>query len=192
MLCHGLDGLGEGFLAIKMKNYPSANLLTNIKASSRKDIRKAIFFGGALGNISAFMPPYGEAIDGKEVDALVELIQLMRRDTQQSSRLIKIAYNKTQIQPNVNLGKLVYSTRCVLCHGKTGQGDGRMSEILKSPSPANLVKSQKPDDYLYQIISQGGESIGRSAHMPPWGDQLTDREINSLVIFLKHLRQPSP
>lgn len=189
MLCHGIEGYGDGFLAIKMQGYPDANLLVDIKAKSRKRIRKAIFFGGAIGKLSSFMPPFGEALTGPEMDSLIDLIQLMRTNIRQSSVLLRTEYAK--LKPNFSAGKKIFSTRCVLCHGKSGLGDGRMAAILKSPPPANLSLTNKSEGYIYNIINLGGKNVGRSEHMPPWGDQLTHEDIQSIIIYLKALRVPN-
>lgn len=187
MLCHGLEGYGDGFLAIKIEAYPEANLLAGIKAKSRKSIRKAIFFGGTVGELSSFMPPFGEELTGPEVDALIDLIQLMRHNVRNSSALLQTEYIK--LKPSFTAGKNLFSTRCVLCHGKSGLGDGRMAAILKNPPPSNLSTSKKSDEYIYNIINLGGKNVGRSEHMPPWGDQLTYADIQSLILYLKTLRE---
>lgn len=186
MLCHGIEGYGDGVLAIKMKGYADANLLVDFKAKSREKIRKAIFLGGTVGKPSYFMPPFGETLTGPEIDSLIDLIELMRSDVRKSSALLRKEYAK--LKPNIAAGKKLFSTRCVLCHGKSGLGDGRMAIILKSPPPANLSLTNKPDGYIYNIINLGGKNVGRSEHMPPWGDQLTHRDIRSLLIYLKTLR----
>ena len=64
-----------------------------------------------------------------------------------------------------------------------------MAKILKSPPPANLVSSRLPDKMLFDIISKGGEGVGRSPKMPPWGMQFTENEINSIMIYVKNIRQ---
>ena len=52
-----------------------------------------------------------------------------------------------------------------------------------------------PDDYLFQIIQQGGANLGKPG-MPSWGQELTDQEIESLVVYLRSLAlsvpQPQP
>jgi cytochrome c oxidase cbb3-type subunit 3 len=64
-----------------------------------------------------------------------------------------------------------------------------MARIIKSPPPFNLTLSRAPDDYLHDIIYKGGEKMGRSPRMPPWGGDLSDAEIDSVVMYIKTLRQ---
>src|SRR5207249_991384 len=70
-------------------------------------------------------------------------------------------------------GSIAFRTYCVLCHGTEGKGDGRAAKLY-TPRPANLTVSPFNDTYKEMIIRGGGASVGRSAYMPPWGDELTD------------------
>lgn len=91
-------------------------------------------------------------------------------------------------------GSIAFRTYCVLCHGVTGKGDGRAAKMY-TPKPANLTVSPFPDQYKEMIIRGGGVSVGRSAFMPPWGDELTNEQIHDLVAFLRELRKtgtPAP
>jgi mono/diheme cytochrome c family protein len=97
---------------------------------------------------------------------------------------------KDSPEASVIRGKIVYQTYCVLCHGVSGQGDGRAAKI-HTPKPANLVLSRVPPDYLSLIIRKGGEAMGRSKAMPPWGDQLTDEQIRDLINHLVSIRTNS-
>lgn len=86
-------------------------------------------------------------------------------------------------------GGIVFRTYCVLCHGASGEGNGRTARMY-NPRPANLVKSQHNDAYKEQIVRRGGEGMGRSPFMPPWGEQLTDEQITDLVQFMKSISRP--
>lgn len=85
-------------------------------------------------------------------------------------------------------GGIAYRTYCVLCHGASGKGDGRAAKMY-TPRPANLTVSPFPDQYKEMIIRGGGPAVGRSAFMPPWGDELTDEQIRDLVSFLREVRK---
>jgi mono/diheme cytochrome c family protein len=85
-------------------------------------------------------------------------------------------------------GGIVYRTYCVLCHGTEGKGDGRAAKMY-TPKPANLTVSPFNDVYKEMIIRRGGVGVGRSAFMPPWGDELSDEQILDLVSFLRELRK---
>ena len=85
-------------------------------------------------------------------------------------------------------GSIAFRTYCVLCHGTEGKGDGRAAKMY-TPRPANLTVSPFNDTYKEMIIRGGGASVGRSAYMPPWGDELTDEQIRDVVAFLRELRK---
>lgn len=73
---------------------------------------------------------------------------------------------------------------CVPCHGINADGNGRAAR-LHNPRPANLRASDKNDACIRLIVMRGGEAIGRSAKMPPWGEELTDEQINDIVAFVR-------
>lgn len=81
-------------------------------------------------------------------------------------------------------GGLVYANYCVTCHGINADGNGRAAKLY-TPRPANLRMSDKNDAYLALIIRKGGEAMGRSPKMPPWGEELTDEQIRDLVSFIR-------
>lgn len=83
-------------------------------------------------------------------------------------------------------GGLVYANYCVTCHGFNADGNGRAARLY-NPRPANLRMSDKNDAYFGLIIRMGGEAIGRSPFMPPWGAELTDEQTNDLVMYLRSI-----
>ena len=87
-------------------------------------------------------------------------------------------------------GGLVYANYCVTCHGINADGNGRAAR-LHTPRPANLRASDKNDSYIGLIVRKGGESLGRSAGMPPWGEELTDEQIGDVVAFVRSVNAQS-
>jgi mono/diheme cytochrome c family protein len=83
-------------------------------------------------------------------------------------------------------GGLVYSNYCVTCHGINADGNGRAARLY-NPRPANLRMSDKNDAYFTLIIRMGGEALGRSPFMPPWGAELTDEQTNDLAAYLRSI-----
>lgn len=94
----------------------------------------------------------------------------------------KDSTSKSQIR-----GMVVFQTYCVLCHGEKGDGSGRLA-IGKIPPPANLTKSLLDNEQLKAIIRGGGSSVGRSEFMPPWGEELTESQIDDLVEYIHALK----
>lgn len=87
-----------------------------------------------------------------------------------------------------------YRSECATCHGRTGKGDGWTAWIfrLKVGDLTDAVYMRTlSDDYIFQIIKQGGASLGKPG-MPSWGQELTDREIRELVVYIRSLAAPPP
>ena len=83
-------------------------------------------------------------------------------------------------------GGLVYANYCVTCHGFNADGNGRAARLY-DPRPANLRMSDQNDAYYGMIIRMGGEAVGRSQFMPPWGAELTDEQTKDLVAYLRSI-----
>ena len=81
-------------------------------------------------------------------------------------------------------GSLVFFNYCVTCHGPNADGQGRAAKLY-DPRPANLRASDKNDAYIKLIVARGGEALGRSPGMPPWGEELTDEQINDVAAFVR-------
>jgi len=83
-----------------------------------------------------------------------------------------------------------YRTYCVQCHGLQGTGMGlNIRDMSVQPRDHTDLKamSARNDAELFKVIKEGGFAISKSVLMPPWGDILTDDEINDLVIYLRDL-----
>ncbi len=65
--------------------------------------------------------------------------------------------------------KEVFKTRCAVCHGATGKGDGAAAANL-NPKPANYSDAawQKSvtDQQIEDVILKGGAAVGKSQLMP--------------------------
>ncbi|MCU0825282.1 MAG: cytochrome c [Leptospira sp.] len=83
-------------------------------------------------------------------------------------------------------GKETYQTYCALCHGQEGDGKGKLA-IGKMPAPANLTLSAIPDIAKREIIIKGGEAVGRSPFMPPWGQEFTEKQVDDLIAYINSI-----
>jgi mono/diheme cytochrome c family protein len=90
-------------------------------------------------------------------------------------------------------GKKYYVTYCSGCHGETGKADGPAAVSLPV-RPANhtdgAVMNQLPDKFLLEIISKGGQAVGKSPFMPGWGNQLREKQIRDLIAYMRSLANP--
>ena len=185
-LCHGNDGLGEGILPLSMTEYPNTNLLDARHGTSRGSVRDIVLHGGQLASIENEMPPWGDELTHTQVESVTRFVLYMREDLESAMQMLR--EEAASIEPSLRVGRAVFAGRCVLCHGKHGEGDGKMARIIKNPPPYNLTRSRVPDAYLRRIITEGGAELGRSPRMPPWGGDLTGSEIESVMLYLKSIR----
>lgn len=103
-----------------------------------------------------------------------------------------IAYpDKDTHEAAIYRGGIVYNNYCVLCHGVNADGNGRSAKLY-NPKPANLLMSDKNDDYKALIIRRGGAALGRSPFMPPWGEELTDEQTRDVVTYLRSIVKTKP
>ena len=89
-------------------------------------------------------------------------------------------------------GVALYGQHCAICHG-TAAGDASASPVAKGmyPKPPQLATDGVEDDpegYSYWKIKHGIRLTG----MPSWKDSLTDQQIWTLALFLKHMDKLPP
>lgn len=176
-VCHGDMGLGDGV-------NPSTQLTRKIPDPER--IRTYVIWGGLPGQVDPQSPPWGHELSWTEVESVVMFAGLLQADFRRAVGILARLENDSS--PDMYLGRLVFRTRCALCHGETGKGDGRMAKIT-NPPPVDLRESRVPNEYLRLIVSNGGESVGRSFQMPPWRDELSPLELDSVLLYTKTLRE---
>lgn len=91
-------------------------------------------------------------------------------------------------------GKVKYQELCAACHGASGKGDGPAAAGLPT-KPRNhtdaAYMNKLKDQQVFDFIKKGGQAMGKSPLMPAWGGQLSDKEIQDLVVFIRTLaRKP--
>ncbi len=91
-------------------------------------------------------------------------------------------------EASIYRGSIVFEKYCQLCHGPAADGKGRAAKLY-DPKPANLVMSDKNRQYKELIIRNGGETMGRSKFMPPWGNELTDEQLGDVLNFLASINK---
>ena len=84
----------------------------------------------------------------------------------------------------IDAGRQAFQTRCAICHGPRGRGDGPAAQTMV-PKPFDLtvhVPQHAPGEIHYWI----SEGIP-GTQMPAWKEQLSDTERWQLVRFLEAL-----
>lgn len=159
VLCHGSSGIGDGVLPMRIKNYPNTNIVRRGKTHDRKSIEEAIVYGGTKGRLSVYMPPMGGDLTWADLESVVSFVLFLRADRKAASKMLENTKNYTV--PPARLGQHIFEFQCTLCHGKYGEGDGRMQRVIKNPPPANLTITKHSDEYLHKIIVLGGAAMGQ-------------------------------
>jgi len=84
--------------------------------------------------------------------------------------------------------KQLYEQTCAMCHGTGGKGDGPTSQsLLPKPADLTVVVKDKSDAYLTKLITEGGPSVGKSPLMPSYKGILTEKQVESVVQYVKGL-----
>lgn len=90
-------------------------------------------------------------------------------------------------------GKATYDKICAMCHGPKGKGDGPTAAVL-NPKPRNhtdgAYMNALKDDYLFKIVKEGGQSVGKSQLMPGWAAQIKDPDIWNVIAYIRTLAVP--
>jgi mono/diheme cytochrome c family protein len=87
-------------------------------------------------------------------------------------------------------GSEIYAEKCALCHGGRGEGWNWQQKVEKPPVPVPDLAQIGPtrsDAFLFEVIERGGEAVGRTRFMPPFGFQLEEAEIWDLVAYIRSL-----
>ena len=83
-------------------------------------------------------------------------------------------------------GKALYEVYCLVCHGVSGQGDGRVGAKfgLPVPSLSDPAVVERPDGFVYGTIREGGFI------MPKYAEVMTPEERWAVVHYLRRLQKP--
>lgn len=79
----------------------------------------------------------------------------------------------------------LFKTRCVVCHGENGKGDGPTAAAL-NPKPRDYTSAEwqksVTDDELTKIIVEGGPAVGKSPLMPANPDLKAKPEVVKEIV----------
>ncbi len=82
-------------------------------------------------------------------------------------------------------GAKLYKRYCRGCHGEDGRGGAHTF----MPHIENLTRKGYiellPDSYLYLVIAEGGEAVGKNAYMPAWNVKFSDQDIKDVIAHLR-------
>jgi mono/diheme cytochrome c family protein len=175
-MCHGNQGGGDGpvaaTLAVKPRIFTDSHWMAGQADGG--------FLVAALYGIpGSTMPAFAGQLSEKELWAAVAYIR------QFSPR--KVLHNTTQYWPvYAEAGAQLYQQHCAGCHGEKGAGDGPAAQFFTA-APRDLTNTDwmasYSDPQLKAIIRLGVSG----SPMPGFDNELTDREITSLIKHLRHI-----
>jgi cbb3-type cytochrome c oxidase subunit III len=152
----------------------------DLRATSRSDLINVIHQGvpGTL------MAGWEGMLASEEIEAVVDLIYRWPEMIQAGVELPEVEVMSIPTSPElIAEGQLLFNIACKSCHGVDGYGSA-MAPALNN----QLFLAETPDAAIYQIIAGGvPETL-----MPAWGSRLTDRDIQSLVAFLRSMEPSAP
>src|SRR3977135_914861 len=82
-------------------------------------------------------------------------------------------------------GEAIFLQYCQGCHGPDGRGGGKgfMPHAGRLAPNGNI--DILPDEYLADVIAEGGLAAGKSAYMPSWKTTLTQQDIADVIAFIR-------
>lgn len=76
-------------------------------------------------------------------------------------------------------GAGTFKSKCVLCHGADGTGNTPLGKQLQAANLRSKEVQKKSNAELHKFVHDG------QTNMPPFGDQLTDEQINQVVKYVR-------
>ena len=170
--CHGANGAGT----VIAPAIDSADL----RATDRTEIVNLVNTGVP----GTFMAGWDGILASDEIETVIDLIYRWPEITQAGVEFPAVEVMRIPSSPElIAEGQQLFNIACKSCHGADGYGT-RMAPALNN----ELFLSETPDAAIYQIIAGGVPDT----LMPAWGSRLTDRDIQSLVAFLRSLEPSAP
>lgn len=106
---------------------------------------------------------------------------------------IGMAWLAAAADRDVESGKQIYATHCATCHGESGKGDGPSAAGFAT-KPFDFTNGQLmnalPDEFLVDIVRDGGPAHGLAPTMPPFNRTLSKSQIDQVVAYTRTLAQP--
>ena len=168
LVCHGKEGKGDGPLA-KKRNLRPADL-----SSDKYQMQKAVALAETIGRYrkatDSNMPNWGLVLphgDVKHIAAYITTLTL----------------KDLKFRGNTRRGRIIYKNACVACHGKNGEGDGLLAQLIQ----IEMVDFTRPermrvlsDRKLIKTITEG-----KGDFMPSWKGTLNDDEIIDVATYVR-------
>ena len=181
LICHGTDGKGNGPLARKMginavdltsavRSRSDSALLKIITGAGREDVAE----GSVHRQISNDMPKWKDVFNSDQIDALTAYLRFL-------------STSKHTLTGDPELGMQLYRKYCSICHGKDGDGEGVMINLI-GIKPIDHTNPARTDKLSNEDLSRSIVE-GKGRFMPPWRGILSQDEVDGLVSYIRLLYQ---
>lgn len=197
--CHGSAGTGDGPMASALVRdfgvRPSDLTAPRFLAPEKSDdeLKAAVTGGGKAVHRSAFMPAWGQSLTDHQVGDLVAYLRELQSGT------VGVEAAIPNVGDRLDLGRVLYTVRCQVCHGREGKGDGpfilgvRTGELsVKGVSIPDLSSpnffADSTDKQLAELIQNGSAHAGVGLQASSWWDRkLSPEEVEDLILYLRTL-----
>jgi mono/diheme cytochrome c family protein len=177
--CHGKDG--QGRVASGAPAIGNPDFLQN---ADEEFIFNMVKYGRPGTNMMAYGRQDGGVLSDDLIREIVAYVRTMRPGDGEQTKSEKPGTGKPeQIIGSVGKGKDLFKANCAVCHGVNAQGKA-------GPNLINPIFQQEASDrFIKTTISKGRQGTPMGAY----GDgrnsvkELTDQEINDLVVYIRSL-----
>lgn len=181
MICHGMDGKGDGPLAVRI-DIEAEDLISYVPTKSDYQLQKIITgdrkspksLRSGHGKISEDMPKWKDILKPNQITSLIAYLRFL-------------STTKHNLSGDPELGYEVYQRYCSICHGVDGGGNGALTKLI-GVKPIDLTNPQKTDTISNRSLA---DQIleGKGDYMPAWRDILTEKEVDGVVSYIRLLYQ---
>jgi mono/diheme cytochrome c family protein len=82
-------------------------------------------------------------------------------------------------------GEAIFQQYCQGCHGPDGRGGGKGFMPHVGPLARKDYIEHLTDEYLAEVIAEGGPAAGKSGFMPAWKSTLSPQAIADVVAYIR-------
>lgn len=199
--CHGESGRGDGPMAGKLHRDFSVrpgDLAAPSYQDSHNDkqIAEAIRGGGKAVHKNPYMPAWGSTLTDRQVGDLVAYLRELK------PRPVEVTATMVAVGDQLELGRVLYTIRCLACHGPEGRGNGPFLEgltmggstlaVLPDFSKYETLRHRSDSDFEDLLVKGVSHSGLLPETEPGWWDRALEAdEARALILYLRTLPMQS-